>query len=844
MKRVRIIIKGIVQGVGFRPFVYRLASELDLKGWVNNTGSEVIIEAEGEANALEKFESRLGIEAPALSAIRSLNIQELEPADFHSFDILESSIAGQGKQQGVFVSPDISICNKCTQELFDEKDRRYLYPFINCTDCGPRFTIVKDVPYDRDRTTMSVFAMCEECAGEYSEPSNRRYHAQPVSCYHCGPAVWLMDRNGSELQVQNPISKAISLLSEGRILAVKGIGGYHLVCDASNPAAVAELRRRKIRDDKPFAIMARNMQVVERFCHISPEEKHLLENEKRPIVLFRKSEGIRLPEEIAPRNSFLGIMLPYTPIHLLLFKGTVLFDTLVMTSGNRSSEPICYKEEEAVQTLGTIADYFLANNREIHTRVDDSVIRSFRGREYPIRRSRGYVPAPVRCDIFDEEHAAGKTIEAVALPDSAAPVIAKDNESAFSIPTVLATGGELKSTFCMNKGTEFYISQHIEDLENYETLRSFEEGIDHFKKLFGLRPEIIAYDLHPGYLSTKYALTTATGKRVGIQHHHAHIAACMADNELKGEVIGVAFDGAGYGEDGNLWGGEFFSGGLDGFIRQGHLEYVKMPGGEAAIREPWRMAAAYLYHTFGGDEDICNMKVLQGIGEIKREAVFQMLEKSVNCPMTSSMGRLFDAVSALLNIRQEIRYEGQAAIELEFASYGADGSSLRESCGSRPQESYGSRPQESCGSRPQESSESQPQVSFQNRAQQFYDFELRQEAGLFVVDVGNTIKEILRDLESGEPVSIISLRFHKTAAQIVLAGCEAIRKRTGLDRVALSGGVFQNMTLLEQSVSLLEKSGFEVFIHHRVPANDGGISLGQAAMVLALALQQKQNKTN
>lgn len=836
MKRVRITIKGIVQGVGFRPFVYRLASELDLKGWVNNTGSEVIIEAEGEENTLENFADRLKTEAPPLSLIRSMDKQELEPAGFNSFDIPESSGIGLGKQQhDVFVSPDISICSKCAQELFDENDRRYLYPFINCTDCGPRFTIVKDVPYDRDRTTMSVFEMCEECAGEYHEPSDRRYHAQPVSCYHCGPAVWLMDRNGNVLQVENPIHEAVSLLSEGRILAVKGIGGYHLVCDAGNPAAVAELRKRKIRDDKPFAIMARNMGAADRLCHISPEEKQLLENEKRPIVLLRKREGIQLPEEIAPGNPFLGVMLPYTPIHLLLFTGADPFDALVMTSGNRSSEPICYKEEDAVQTLGIIADYFLANNREIHTRVDDSVIRCFRGKEYPIRRSRGYVPAPIRCDIFGTEYLEHETNEAVALSYSAASsrTAARNETAASSLPTVLATGGELKNTFCMNKGTEFYISHHIGDLENYETLRSFEEGIEHFKKLFGLRPEIIAYDLHPEYLSTKYAQAATACKQIGIQHHHAHIAACMADNDLTGEVIGVAFDGTGYGEDGNLWGGEFFSGGMDGFIRQGHLDYVKMPGGEAAIREPWRMAAAYLYHTCGGDADVSSIPALQCIDDKKRKAVFQMLEKSINSPMTSSMGRLFDAVSALLGIRQEIRYEGQAAIELEFVSYGAAGGVARESGGSWPQGSNGSQPQKSFESRLQQSYESQPDQSGDSQLHQSYGFELRQESGMFVVDIRNTIKGIIRDMQSGEPVGVISSRFHSTVAQVVLAGCEAVRKRTGLDRVALSGGVFQNMTLLEQSVSLLEESGFQVFVHHRVPANDGGISLGQAAIALA-----------
>ncbi|NLI92931.1 MAG: carbamoyltransferase HypF [Peptococcaceae bacterium] len=775
MIRNRIELTGIVQGVGFRPFVYNLAKSLDLKGWVNNAGGNVVIEAEGSGSALADFVRRLKTDAPPLAVIKEIYVKANDLAGYPDFKILESNQAGGSD---IFISPDISTCDKCTEELFNEKDKRYLYPFINCTNCGPRFTIIKDTPYDRARTTMSVYPMCGGCIKEFTDPSDRRYHAQPLSCHECGPVLQLLDKNGKQINAENIIPYTINLLADGKIVAIKGLGGYHLACDASNSSAVAELRQRKIREDKPFAIMVRNCETAYKYCHISSEEKKLLESEKRPIVLLKKKDDCGLPAAIAPSNSHLGVMLPYTPVHLLLFNypdnlrlagAGMPFDALVMTSGNRSSEPIYYKDSDAVENLNGIADYFLTNNREIYTRVDDTVTRVFRERELIIRRSRGYAPMPVRCEV---------------------PAASTSRY----VPVVLATGGELKNTFCLNKGAEFYISHHIGDLENYETLRSFEEGIQYYRKLFGIKPSVVAYDLHPEYLSSKYALSLDFENKIGIQHHHAHIASCMADNGLQGNVIGVAFDGSGYGEDGNIWGGEFFTGNYREFTRQGHLDYVNMPGGAAAVREPWRMAAAYLYHAYGRGGLQINIKqgtarCMPSSNKDKLDTVFDMIEKNVNSPRTSSMGRLFDAVSSLLGIRHHINYEGQAAVELEFAS----DSDTRES----------------------------------------YGFSIYNAGEIFQIDTRDIIKGIISDINMEVAVNRISSKFHNTIAGIVLKSCEHIREKAGFERVVLSGGVFQNMALLERSVLLLEKAGFKTYTHSRAPANDGGISLGQAVIAAA-----------
>lgn len=772
-KRFEIRITGIVQGVGFRPFVYNLARTHDLNGWVNNAGADVIIEVEGEEGRIESFIDKLRSEAPPLSFIKEIYIKEQPLSGSKEFIIAKSR---SDETKNIYISPDTSICKDCASEMFNPSDRRYLYPFINCTNCGPRFTIIQNVPYDRCNTTMDKFTMCSQCASEYKEPSDRRYHAQPVSCYQCGPRLELLDNKGLRVETQDILKEARCLISEGKIIAVKGLGGYHLVCDAENAAAVKELRRRKARDDKPFAIMVAETAAAQRYCEVNREEKRLLESTQKPIVLLRRKPDAYLPDEIAPGNPFLGIMLPYTPVHMLLFynsegvhsAGTShSFNALVMTSGNKSSEPIFYKDDEAVENLNDIADYFLTNDREIYIRTDDSVTRVFRGREFIIRRARGYVPLPVTVNIRTGRE---------------------------QIPSVLACGGELKNTFCINKGNEFYLSHHIGDLENAETLASFEEGIEHFKKLFGMKYDTVVYDLHPEYLSTKYAVDLDIKNKIAVQHHHAHIASCMAENNLNEDVIGVAFDGTGYGDDGNLWGGEFFSGSLKGFKREGHLEYIPMPGGESAIKEPWRMAVCYLQKagysleefTCGGLNDTGGFRYLQGIDKNNVSVVLQMIEKQINSPLTSSMGRLFDAAAAMLGVRHRIRYEGQAAIELEYLV-------SKKEC--TP-----------------------------------YDFKIVEADGKFTLCPEEIIRGIIKDIGNNVCKQMIATRFHATAAQIVLESSVNIRNKTGINNVVLSGGVFQNMTLLDMCMSYLEKSGFTVYIHSRVPSNDGGIALGQAVL--------------
>lgn len=757
-----IKITGIVQGVGFRPYIRNLATSLSLLGWVSNVDSSVVMEVEGTYELLQEFVRRILDKAPVLSRIKNIIVTEKPYSGYKDFTIREST---RSREQNTYISPDVSICEDCIRELFDSDDRRFLYPFINCTNCGPRFTIVKGIPYDREYTTMSPFVMCERCKAEYHEPSDRRYHAQPVSCYDCGPQLKLIDWEGKSVDSDRILQHTCKLIRDGKIIAVKGLGGYHLVCDAKNAAAVSNLRKRKIRDDKPFALMVKDTDTAGRYCYINENEKNLLESEQKPIVLLRIKESQSLPVEIAPNNPNLGIMLPYTPVHLLLFYLSDL-DTLVMTSGNRSREPIYCKDEDAFSNLQAIADYFLMNDREIFIRTDDSVTRVFRNREYIIRRSRGYVPMPVTCSNLG-----------------------------LNLPSVLACGGELKNTFCLNKGEEFYLSHHIGDLENAETLISFEEGIEHFKKIFGIKYDVVAYDLHPEYLSTKYAAALDVKDRIAVQHHHAHIASCMAENSLNEDVIGVAFDGTGYGEDGHIWGGEFFTGGYQGFKRVGYLEYVKMPGGEMAVKEPWRMAVSYLYHVFkdihDSNEDFGGIHIgqvtsLLGVDQEKVKAVIQMMDKNINSPLTSSMGRLFDAVSALLGVRGKINYEGQAAIELEYIV----DSAVKEG----------------------------------------YDFSIQYEGDVSVIHVSNMIEGIVKDVMNSVDKAIIASKFHETVSRLIVECCKRVRDATGLNKAVLSGGVFQNMTLLEKCMERLESNGFNVYIHSKVPSNDGGIALGQAVI--------------
>ncbi|MGI8732033.1 MAG: carbamoyltransferase HypF [Pyrinomonadaceae bacterium] len=768
ISRSEILIRGMVQGVGFRPFVYSQASRRDLRGRVCNNTTGVLIEVEGHHGDIESFIDDLKFNAPPLSNIESVECSHnLAPADYSDFVILESAHEGE---QFVPIAADVGTCDECLRELFDPTDRRYQYPFINCTNCGPRFTIITDIPYDRARTTMRDFQMCPECRAEYEDPLDRRFHAEPVACAVCGPQLSLIDVSSvspataaaSRLDTLPAAAACIDyvntvrdLLLDGKIVAIKGIGGFHLACDALNHAAVEQLRRRKFREDKPFAMMAASLDVTREHCFVSKEEAALLSSERRPIVLVRKKADSTVAASVAPGADHFGFMLPYSPLHHLLLDN--LDRPLVMTSGNISDEPISYVDDEATNRLNKIADYFLLHDRRIYIRTDDSVARIHNRREMLLRRSRGYAPAPIKTAFKFARH-------------------------------VLACGAELKNTFCLGRDGYAFVSHHIGDLENLETLRSYQNGIEHFKRLFHLDPEVIAYDLHPEYLSSKYALAlNHPCTKIAVQHHHAHIASCMADNEIEGEVIGVAMDGLGFGTDGRMWGGEFFIADFVDAERVAHLAYVPMPGGAKAIREPWRMAAVYLQQTFG--DEFLNLD-LPFVEELKQRGwpvLRGMIATGTNSPLTSSMGRLFDAVSSLLGVRALVNYEGQAAIEMEsMTDRNADGA---------------------------------------------YEFTIDETGKL--VKAETVIRQAIADLLDGVPASTVSARFHRAIVGLIVEVVERIRDERKLSRVTLSGGVFQNMFLLEEVSARLRTRGFQVFTHARVPTNDGGISLGQAAVANA-----------
>jgi hydrogenase maturation protein HypF len=761
LTRTRVRVEGIVQGVGFRPFVHALAGRLGLAGLVGNDAGGVFVEVEGAAETVERFLEALAAEAPPLAVIERVTATPLEPIGASGFAIAPS-LAGGDRQ--TLVSPDTATCADCLRELADPADRRFRYPFINCTNCGPRFTIVRDVPYDRPATTMAGFAMCAECAREYEDPADRRFHAQPVCCPACGPTLALLDRGGAAAE-GDPLAGAAARLLAGAVVAVKGLGGYHLAADAASEPAVAALRARKHREDKPFAVMVANLESARRLGEVGRAEEAMLTSPRRPIVLLRRRAAGSRPAaspraedvaaSVAPGNRSLGVMLPYTPLHHLLLEE--VGRPIVLTSGNVSDEPIAYQDFDARERLGGIADWFLVHDRPIHMRTDDSVVRAFGGRELPLRRSRGFAPQPL------------------GLPW---PFLRQ----------VLACGAELKHTFCLAKGHHAFLSHHIGDLENYETYRSFTEGVEHFRRLFDVDPQVVAHDLHPEYLSTKYALDLDGVELEGVQHHHAHVAACLADNGEPGPVIGVAFDGLGFGPDGTIWGGELLIADLEGFRRAGHLEQVPMPGGAAAIKEPWRMAAAWLSATFGAG-------VPEGLPVVGRhrdrwEQVVALGRSGTAAPVTSSAGRLFDAVAAILGVRDAVNYEGQAAVELEQLADPVEAAAYP----------VGVAP---AGD------------------------------GLLRLAGTDLVRAVVSDLSAGMPPPLIAARFHNGLAAATVAACTALREETGLGTVVLSGGVFQNMLLLERTVAGLEAEGFRVLTHSRVPPNDAGISLGQAAVAAA-----------
>lgn len=761
MQGVKVHITGIVQGVGFRPFVYNLAASLDIKGWVKNTSAGVVIEADGEKDVLDSFLQKLRDDAPPLSRIDEFTASFGPGNGFTQFDIINSESVDGAFQP---ISPDVAICDDCLRELFDPSDRRYRYPFINCTNCGPRFTIIKDIPYDRPFTTMAGFKLCPDCEREYKDPTNRRFHAQPVACPVCGPKIWLEvgATRESPLQNDDAFTETKHLLSQGKIIAIKGLGGFHLACDATNAKAVKELRTRKLRVDKPFALMMPDIETIEQHCFVSDEEKALLISPARPIVLLKKRSESTIVEEVSPKQDWLGVMLPYTPLHYLLFTNCQsLFSALVLTSGNLSEEPIATGNDEARERLSKLADAFLMHDRDIHIRCDDSVVRVFEDNQkssiknqkliYPIRRSRGYSPFPVK------------------LP--------------FEVPQLLAAGSELKNTFCITNGNYAFLSHHIGDMENYETLQSFEQGVEHFERLFRVKPVAIAHDMHPNYLATRYALERAEREDLptfSIQHHYAHVAACMVEHGLTEPVIGVSFDGTGYGDDGAIWGGEFLVADYKSYQRAAHLEYFPLPGGDAAIKKPARTALALLW-SLGMDWD----GALESVEEFCAEDQVTLrvqLEKKINTPMTSSMGRLFDAAAALAGVRQKVNYEGQAAIEFEAMADSAEAG--------------------------------------------HYAFGV--ESGQ--VRVGGVVETLVKDVMAGVSIPRISARFHNGLAEAVRETVQRISGETSIRSVVLSGGVWQNLTLLRRTLSLLRESGFEVYIHRVVPTNDGGLSLGQAAI--------------
>jgi len=749
-RRVRIFYQGAVQGVGFRPHLYRLAKVYHLTGWVNNDPAGVTVEVEGEKKNLELFFQESISRPPVLARIKKVSKTELPKAGFKHFVIRKSSRSDVVSTQ---VSADAATCPDCRRELFDRNDRRYRYPFINCTNCGPRFTIIERIPYDRPFTTMKIFKMCPNCQAEYDDPANRRFHAQPNACPVCGPKLSLLDRQGKKIP-GDPFSTAIKFLQKGKTISVKSIGGFQLACDALNEKAVAELRRRKLREDKPFALMAPDLRAIKKFATVSRAEQEMLLSPERPIVLLRRKRNARVAESVAPLQKNLGFMLPYTPLHHLLLRESRML--LVMTSGNLSDEPIAFEDREAMRRLQNIADFFLTHNRPIFSRCDDSVMRVFESKPYPLRRARGYVPRPLEL-VFPEKRG------------------------------LLAVGAHLKNTFALAKAGQLIVSHHIGDLENLETLRAFEQGIEHFKSIFEIDPEMVVHDLHPDYLSTRYALQLKI-PRLAVQHHHAHAASVMAEHGLSQKVLGVSLDGTGYGTDGHIWGGEFLAADYFGFERKAHLKYIPMPGGEKAVRESWRMALAWLDRIYGKDLWKLELHFLRKIDHARAKLALAASAKGINAPLTSSMGRLFDAVSAILGVRLFANYEGQPAIELEMSADESEAGAYR--------------------------------------------FDYGEEDAKIIIDPEPVLRSVVEDLLKKQSPGKISARFHNAVCRMVSEVCVRVRDETGLNDITLSGGVFQNWWILSQVKKLLEKARFRVFTHRLVPANDGGISLGQAAIGL------------
>jgi len=745
-------IKGVVQGVGFRPFVYRLALHYGLKGKISNTTTGVSLHVEGIKGDIDSFSRDLHEKHPPLAFITEISSRTVPVRNFKRFAIAKSI---RQNRLSTLISPDISICGDCLREMLDPGDRRYRYPFINCANCGPRYTIINNTPYDRQYTSMKRFTMCARCQAEYEDPGNRRFHAQPNACRECGPQVGLYDNHHKSIETTDPVREAIELVKKGKILAMKGLGGFHLIADGENIEAVRLLRERKRREEKPFAIMSYDVESIRKYAYVDPAEEELLTSVQRPIVLLRKRQPNRLAENVAPRNNYFGVMLPYTPLHYLLLQGD--FIALIMTSGNISDEPIAIENDEAFDRLSNIADVFLIHDRDIYLRSDDSITRRTAGATRVIRRSRGYVPMPVFLKA--------------------------------DLPPILACGAELKNAICLAKGDKAYVSQHIGDLENLASYDFFQMTIRHLKKILRIDPEIIAYDLHPDYLSTRYAEEQKDIIRIQVQHHHAHIVSCMAENGLRGDVMGLSFDGTGYGSDGRIWGGELLVADEKGFSRAAALSYIPMPGGASAIKEPWRMAVSYLYDAYGEGLRELDIPIIRETGDKGMETMVKMISSGINSPLTSSLGRLFDGIAAITGIRSRVYFEGQAAMEMEMAA---------------------------------------GQVT-----EAHYNYEW--EAGEYYRIMPRPIvRGVVEDLLKGIRPSEISAKFHCTLIRLFSDICEIVSRERDIKRVVMSGGVFQNAILLTGLTKALEDRGLQVFSHRIVPTNDGGICLGQAMAAVAI----------
>jgi hydrogenase maturation protein HypF len=745
VRRCTIAVDGVVQGIGFRPSVYRLAVRHGVAGSVRNSRAGVLIDAESEESSLDAFLTALAGEAPG-----TISVVWAEPDGRAGFAIAVSTHDGVARFSP---GPDRAICDACVFELVDIGDRRCGYPLQTCATCGPRFTIVRALPYDRGRTTMSEFALCDSCRSEYHEPGDRRFHAESIACPRCGPRVSLQGPDGSAVFAVDPIVIAGQQILDGRIVAIKGVGGFHLACDATNAGAVAELRRRKRRDAKPFAVMVGNLDDAHTLAHVSSVEAALLMSSARPIVLVRRRDGAAAVDQVAPGCRDLGLVLPYTGLHHLLLRA--VGRPVVMTSGNASEDPIAYGDDEARRRLGEIADAFLTHDRQIVAPCDDSVVRVAAGAPQIIRRARGYVPLAVQLPV-----AANRPI--------------------------LACGGELKSTFALVRGSEAFLSQHLGDLTSEAVFRAYGEAIGHFRRLFELDPQVVAHDLHPAYRSTIYAQSLQDVEHVAVQHHHAHVASCLADNGVDRRVIGVSWDGSGYGADGRVWGGEFLVADLGGFERAGHFKYVPLPGADAAIREPWRMAAVFLHAAYGEAMSTLDVSFVRRLDRAAWRVLHRASDRGLNAPLTSSAGRLFDAVASLLGLRDRVTFEAQAAMELEALAAA--------------------------------------------EADLIYPVAISDGDNGIVVETPDVVRGVVEDLLRQVPEPVIAARFHATLTDVLIRVCEQVRARTGIDAVALSGGVFQNVWLLQAAEARLEASGFRVYTHRQVPTNDGGLALGQAAV--------------